>query len=62
LEKLLQVCSEILEVVNLFLTLAAKTYQTKSMVFKCSVVLAKEDTEVHFHALQSMTEQFQLYE
>jgi hypothetical protein len=32
------------------------------MIFNCSVVLAKDDTEVHFHALQSMTEQFQLHE
>jgi hypothetical protein len=25
------------------------------------IVLAREDAEVHFHAIQTMTEQFQLY-
>jgi hypothetical protein len=32
------------------------------MIFKSVIVLAREDVEVHLHALQTITEQFQLCE
>jgi hypothetical protein len=47
---------------NLFLTLVSKTDNNGSMVLEILTVLAGEDAEVHLHALQTMTEQFQLCE
>jgi hypothetical protein len=47
---------------NLLLILVFKTGQNDSMMLNLVILLVREDSQIHPHAFQTMTEQFQLRE
>jgi hypothetical protein len=60
LEGRVQVAVEMLEVVICSSLQSPKLTRVVQLCSKVVIVLARESAEVHLHALQAMTEQFQL--